>query len=1318
MHKTSRVKRILITALITGLLMPLGLLAQNFSAYNWYFGNSPNGIRFSRSTNSASMVTHQFTPFGQGGSAVASDPVTGNLLFYTDGTRVIDASHQPMPNGNGSLLGDAAQNQPVAVCRVPGKTDKYYVFHRSGGTLRFTIIDLTQIGNAVNFGQPPLGNVDNDTVNLVVPTVPAGLSEAMIILPHSNGTDFWLITHTTGTTNYNITLISDTGFGPTTMASTGFIQEAASFSWHATTNRIAVAPKQALRDVEVLTFSETPTPGFTSLLVSNSAVNGTAGQSIYDTEFSRNGQFLYVSVHGQAAPAITADVLQYDLTALSLTAQSVLPAPPPFQSYGLQMGPDSVIYHLYQATSGGPFRLGALTNTDTVAAEVNYNAQIFTGNFSGRQFPTFAPFDSLDIEVFFEASGLCANAPTTFFPTVIPGADSLNWDFGDGTVTSDWSPVHTYAQGGSFPVRLTAFLNGQSKDTVQTVAITNFDTQISLVSDTTACSCELPFSKQTDPPSPPPTSCGSFQVTAQINGSGNPTWQWFGPAGPIGSPSTGTSATLTPDSAGYYYLKAEVGGCFTYAGVNIREYGIQDQRANIWYFGQNAGLDFNPLPDDPVQPISNPVMDAPEGTATISDRNGQVIFFTDGNTVWDRAFTPIASGIGGDPGATQSSLIIPVPGDETLFYIFTTQEIYGTGQFRLSYSLFDLKVGTSGALIKQNVLLFEKSTERITGNGNWLIAHEFGNNSFRAYRISAQGIDNPVISSIGSDHSSASDVSGRGYMKLGPLNRLAVALSTPGVSNVVEVFDFVDSTGVVTNFRSLNLNSTTGQVYGVEFGAGGNKLFATLSNPGASKLYEFAFDTLGMPYEIQPPQSAATINEELGAIQLGPDGQLYVAVNNKPYLGVISVSGDTTQTSTFNVSQQPLTPSVPPANGMSRLGLPNFIQIISDPTQGPIINVSGLCFGDSTFFTGSGTDPIDTLTWIFGDGSSVKGVNMTAVRHLYAQPGPYTVRLRISNRCVGFITELTRRIVITRPPELPLTPVTICHPPEPLDANPTNAPNLAYSWSTGDTTRVINVSNPGTYLVTITNRTTGCTTDGVIEAFPSLTVIDLGPDSTVCSAPGAGLTLNTGISPAFPTNTWTRDGIVIGGNTGPTQFVDLSVPGVDVYTVEFFDPGSTCFVRDTITFTINGTPGLSVTNNGPLACTGDLTGQLAATITHTPGDRVSYIVSGANLGFTETRSDLLSGVYNIPNPAALGPDTYTVTVFDQVSQCSATEVEIINSSAFDVAANSAPVCGTGAISVEITSLTPAIPTTAGTYRVINTATSQVVDSGNKPATAV
>jgi hypothetical protein len=64
-----------------------GLAQQNFSRHTWYFGNTNRGIRFSRPDNQPALLNNKVVPFGTGGSAVASNPINGDLLFYTDGSR-------------------------------------------------------------------------------------------------------------------------------------------------------------------------------------------------------------------------------------------------------------------------------------------------------------------------------------------------------------------------------------------------------------------------------------------------------------------------------------------------------------------------------------------------------------------------------------------------------------------------------------------------------------------------------------------------------------------------------------------------------------------------------------------------------------------------------------------------------------------------------------------------------------------------------------------------------------------------------------------------------------------------------------------------------------------------------------------------------------------------------------------------------------------------------------------------------------------------------------------------------------------------------
>ena len=1269
-------------------------MAQSYTGYNWYFGNSPQGVRFSRSDNSATLANTQAVPFGTGGSAVASSTINGDLFFYTDGDNVYDVSNTVMPQGT-NLGANTSANQPVVIGKVPGSETQYYIIvntadNTTGGSISTRIIDMAAFGNAT-FPTPALGDATSTTNSAPIVT---GRSEAMITIPHANGDNFWLITHASGSPDYTVTLFTPTGpTTTTTFPAVGLIDYAANFAFHPGTNRIAVSPQEAGRNVEVVNFD--PATGALTFdqSVPNSAVASATDQAIYDTEFSSSGRFLYISRSGETG--VPADVQQYDLDNPTNSLVSILPQPNTiFRSYGLQMAPDSTIYHIYQATSGGPYLVGQISDTDSVAANVIYTAKAFPGNldFKGTQFPSFAPRDTVILNVTFTVDGLCANAPSAFFPTVTPGADSLSWDFGDGSGSSDWSPVHTYTAGNTYNVAVTAFLNGQETTTTQPVTITDFDTQLSLVQDTTACSCELPFPK--NPPPGGTGSCTMFSVTANVSGSGTPVLQWFGPGGLIPG---ATTATLSPDSAGYYYLVATVGGCSTYAGVNIKEYGVQDQRANIWYFGNQAGLDFNPLPDDPVVAISNPVMNAPEGTSTISDRNGQVVFFTDGDKVWNRANVEIASGIGGDPGSAQAALIIPVPGDETLYYIFTTQEVYGTGTYELRYSLFDLKMNNgTGGLLEQNVLLFAKSTERITGNGNWLIAHEYGNNSFRAYEITDQGISNPVISAIGSDHTVTSAENGQGYMKLGPQNRLAVALSTPGTSNIVEVFDFADSTGVVSNFRTANLNNPDGQVYGLEFSPGGNKLFATLQGATTSQVVEFAFDSLANPYLKKPP--IAPVSEELGAIQIGPDGQIYVAVNGEQFLGTIQANEDTTQVSVFTLNGMGLQ-----GGTNSNLGLPNFIQNLADPAQGPAMSIAGECIQDSVQFSGTPTDPIDKFQWTVKLGSTVITQSTEQqFSHLFTSPGLYDVTLRLTNRC-DLDTLISQQIRINDVPPDPTTTVVLCTGEQILDANPSDLAGLTYVWSTGDSTETITVNRQGRYLVTVTNPS-GCTTDGQIFAADNRPIADLGYDLTICQ--------NTTVAPLDAENpgatyAWTINGAPAG--TSRTHAVNTSVAGPPTFEYEVIitDPITSCFLKDSVIFTINPLPthSIPVTTN-PTTCT-DTDGTLNMNITGPASIALfSYTVSGPT---SASGSDVAAG----PIPTVTGAaGTYGIVVADQVTGCATTTTATINNSDFTVIGSQLGRCDP--VNIEVTLLAGTNPTlpTQVSYRVMDiTAPGVAVQSG-------
>src|ERR1043165_4820096 len=86
------------------------------------------------------------------------------------------------------------------------------------------------------------------------------------------------------------------------------------------------------------------------------------------------------------------------------------------------------------------------------------------------------------------------------------------------------------------------------------------------------------------------------------------------------------------------------------------------------YFGQNAGLDFSTAPPTV---LTNGALVTAEGCATISDHFGNLLFYTDGSTVWNASHAVMANGSGlfGNSSTTQAALIVRQPGSQTIFHI-------------------------------------------------------------------------------------------------------------------------------------------------------------------------------------------------------------------------------------------------------------------------------------------------------------------------------------------------------------------------------------------------------------------------------------------------------------------------------------------------------------------------------------------------------------------------------------------------------------------------------------------------------------------------
>lgn len=135
--------------------------------------------------------------------------------------------------------------------------------------------------------------------------------------------------------------------------------------------------------------------------------------------------------------------------------------------------------------------------------------------------------------------------------------------------------------------------------------------------------------------------------------------------------------------------------------------------ANIWYFGERAGLDFNN--GDPVA-LTNSMMIVQEGCASIANSNGDLLFYSNGINVWNRnhEIMPNGTGLKGNNSSSQSCIFVPKPGSETIYYIFTTTDLANPDG--LNYSEVDLSLdgGLGAVTTSKNILLKTPTCEKVT----------------------------------------------------------------------------------------------------------------------------------------------------------------------------------------------------------------------------------------------------------------------------------------------------------------------------------------------------------------------------------------------------------------------------------------------------------------------------------------------------------------------------------------------------------------------------------------------------------------------------
>ena len=315
------------------------------------------------------------------------------------------------------------------------------------------------------------------------------------------------------------------------------------------------------------------------------------------------------------------------------------------------------------------------------------------------------------------------------------------------------------------------------------------------------------------------------------------------------------------------------------------------KEANIWYFGNQAGIDFN---YSPPKVLLDGSVYSWEGSAVIADENGKLLFYTDGETVFNKNHQLMENGsnLGGHLSARQTAVIFPKPASSDIYYVFTVDAFHDSGvsQTGLAYSVVDIKAnGGLGKVTEKGVQLQARSAESLSviasckdGNDQeyWAIAANYDEKGkVFAYHIDKNGVDkNPVISSF--------NVKGEliQYIKFSPAGDKVMLIDqshrdrpqTKVTQLIIADFDF--STGKINNPQYLEVTQSM-HFNQAEFSPDGKLLYYS----SGSKIHQL--DLKSRPYKIIATHETPT--DHVSEFQLGPDGNIYIATGGVGYLSAI-----------------------------------------------------------------------------------------------------------------------------------------------------------------------------------------------------------------------------------------------------------------------------------------------------------------------------------------------------------------------------------------------------------------------------------------------
>jgi len=455
----------------------LGYGGGNQSSLNDSFGLSI--LRFDNK-NQISIENNQTCDLNfRGGNSSMCDSV-GNLLFFSNAEKIYNANYVLMTNGNN--LNGTNQRQPQGVISLPfpEQSNRFMVLISEIKVFSpqlVTGIKMYKNTVKIDINDPDESEVLEKKITIIEDSIEYGQITAV---KHGNGRDWWILMPESHSNRYYTMLLRPDGLSLVDTQAVGDV-------FYAGLGQAVFSPdgKKYVRANGIKT--TTPTELY---IYDFDRCTGKLSNPIHleyenwglgtGCAISPNSRFLY---------AINASyVFQYDLQAADIAASKTLVAEWDGYVHEIhfsttfaiaQLAPDDRIY--VGTAFSTPF-LHVIEHPDRkgVACQVRQRG-IHLPNYNSYSIPNFPNFrlgpldgsacDNLGLDNLplcnwrWEQEDTLAPLQVTFTDLSTYEPTDWRWDFGDGTLSQDTSPVHTYTANGTYHVCL-GVSNQYSSDTL------------------------------------------------------------------------------------------------------------------------------------------------------------------------------------------------------------------------------------------------------------------------------------------------------------------------------------------------------------------------------------------------------------------------------------------------------------------------------------------------------------------------------------------------------------------------------------------------------------------------------------------------------------------------------------------------------------------------------------------------------------------------------------------------------------------------------------------------------------------------------------